>query len=68
MVIQSAPAPSPRPPTNDGCSKQADARLFLAIPQSVYDYYFVRPTTKRIIQAHNILLIVVDLDREEIVK
>jgi len=48
--------------------RELEHRLFLAIPQSVYDYYFVRPTTKRIIQDHNILLIVVDLDREEIVK
>jgi len=48
--------------------KALEHQLYLAIPQSVYDYYFVRPTTKRIIQDHNILLLVVDIDREEIVK
>lgn len=48
--------------------KELDHQLFLAIPQSVHDYYFVRPTTQRIVQDHRILLIVIDVEREEIVK
>lgn len=48
--------------------KALDHQLYLAVPQTVYDYYFVRPTTKRIIQDHNILLFVVDIEQERIVK
>ena len=48
--------------------KGLDYRLFLAISHTVYDHYFVRPTTMQVTQDHRMLLIVVNIDKEEIVK
>jgi hypothetical protein len=42
--------------------------LFLAVPDGAYDTYFSRPLIQRLIDEYGVKLVVVSVEREEIVK
>ena len=48
--------------------KQPDRRLYLAVPEDIYNTFFQSILAKTVIEKHNIGLILYDPDKEVIVK
>ena len=42
--------------------------LFLAISDSVYERFFANPVYQRLVKRYNVLLLVVDVEKEQVVK
>lgn len=45
-----------------------DYELYLAISKHVHEDYFLRPVTSQIVKRHQIKLLIVDIDEEEVVQ
>ena len=42
--------------------------LYLAVNESVYEQFFLRAATKQIVERHQVKLVIVDIQQEEVVK
>jgi len=45
-----------------------DYELYLAVSDLVYERFFLRPITSRIVERHQVKLLIVDVKKEEVIK